>query len=407
MTLRKSRKTAPQRAETVMTDHDLVKALYRAVLGREADPDGLTGWVEQLESDNDPSAVLAGLLGSQEAHDHQQARSANRTDAPAMSDDSYVRELYRACFDRDIDEEGLSLWSERLRETGDATAVLAGFLASQEAHDDRRGPAAAATCVSLAKRAVTELGRNPRVVDVGAQLIGDGSHAYTPLTQYTPLDVIGFDPLAERMTERAESESAGEGSLTLLPFAVGDGRSHTLHINNDDATSSLFPLNQAHNARFNHLSTLYTVRTETIETRLLDDVLSPGTIDFLKLDIQGGELMVLQGAARSLSTTAVVHCEVEFSPLYEGQPLFPEIQNELKNYGFYLVDFVDPCRYHYLNGPSSVTADHLLWADAVFFRESDDADTLAAQSLIAAAVYQRPSLSEHLLNSASTARRQS
>jgi FkbM family methyltransferase len=319
--------------------------------------------------------------------------------APVMTHDAYVRALYRVCLGREADPGGLATWTEQLRTTGDATAVLAGLLGSDEArrHD---GTHAAQISATLATRAAEQLGRRLRVVDIGAQLIGDGTHAYTPLTDYTALDVIGFDPLADRMTERAASESAGDGSLTLLPYAIGDGGSHTLHINNDDATTSLFALNERHNADFNHLSTLHTVRTETLDTKTLDDALEPGPIDFLKLDVQGGELMVLRGASRSLATTAVVHCEVEFSPLYEAQPLYPDIQLELAEHGFYLVDFVDPGRYHYLTGPSATTGDRLLWADAIFFRETDDHDVLAAQALVAAAAYQRPSMAEHLLGRA-------
>nr|MCW2729126.1 FkbM family methyltransferase [Aeromicrobium sp.] len=319
--------------------------------------------------------------------------------APAMSDEDFIRALYRACLGREADVSGLAGWTAQLKSTGDPTAVLAGLLASQEAHI-HSGAKTAAACASLAPQAAARLGRNPRVIDIGAQLIGDGTHAYTPLVAFTPLDVIGFDPLADRMTERASSESAGAGSLTLLPYAIGDGASHTLHINNDDATTSLFPLNVEHNARFNHLATLHTVSTENLDTRRLDDVLEPGPVDFLKLDIQGGELMVLQHAARTLSATAVVHCEVEFSPIYAGQPLYPEIQTELAKYGFYLVDFVDQARYHFNTGPGATTDDQLVWADAVFFRETTDPEALAAQALIAAAVYQRPSLAEHLLGRA-------
>lgn len=318
--------------------------------------------------------------------------------SPAMSPEEFVRALYVVCLGREADPGGLSHWVDQLIREGDPTAVLAGIMTSAEAR--RLRGATFEECRPLAERALKQLNRHPRIVDIGAQLIGDGTHAYTPLTSLTPLDVIGFDPLAERMTERAATESAGNGSLTLLPYAIGDGRSHTLHINNDDATSSLFALNLRHNSYFNHLSTLHTVDTEILQTRPLDQALDPGKIDFLKLDIQGGELMVLEGAARSLAETAVVHCEVEFSPIYEGQPLYPAIQTELAKYGFFLVDFVDPGRYHYLTESGTTGDERLLWADAVFFRETDEPETLAAQALIAAAVYKRPSLAEHLLGRA-------
>jgi FkbM family methyltransferase len=185
--------------------------------------------------------------------------------------------------------------------------------------------------------------------------------------------------------------------LTLVPFAVGDGRAHTLYVNNDDATSSIFPLNETHNVCFNHLSELRTVRTEQIPTRCLDDLLPDGVVDFLKLDVQGAELLVLQGADRTLSRTAVVHSEVEFSPIYLGQPLFSDVERHLRARDFTLIDLVISGRYHYLTPSRRVAEDRLLWADAVFFRETDDPATQRVQALVAASVYRKPTLAEHLL----------
>jgi len=157
--------------------------------------------------------------------------------------------------------------------------------------------------------------------------------------------VIGFEPLEERLTERASVENGT--SLTLLPYAVGDGRPHTFYINNEDATSSLYPLNEAFCSAFEGLRTLKTVRETKIETVRLDDALVQYSIpiDFLKLDIQGSELTALAGAEAALERTAVVHCEVEFAPIYEGQPLYPEIQAFLNAKGFALIDILVSHRY--------------------------------------------------------------
>jgi FkbM family methyltransferase len=45
-------------------------------------------------------------------------------------------------------------------------------------------------------------------------------------------------------------------------------------------------------------------------------------IDFLKLDTQGAELDVLRGGEQSLSPVRALEIEVEFNPIYIGQPLF-------------------------------------------------------------------------------------
>jgi FkbM family methyltransferase len=254
----------------------------------------------------------------------------------------------------------------------------------------------------IATLASRQLARPPRIVDVGAQLLASEGHVYDPLKKFAPIAVIGFDPLEERIQERTSAESGQ--NVTLLPYAIGDGAEHTLHINNDDATSSLFPLNVAYNEPFEHLTWLRTVRTEIVATHTLDEVLSADPVDFLKLDIQGGELMVLRAAPETLKRTAVVHCEVEFSPIYEGQPLYPEIQQHLNANGFELIDLFVPHRYQHLGNWTIPTQDRLMWADAVFFRRTEDRGTLAMQALIAATVYRKPSFARHLLELAGGAK---
>lgn len=303
-----------------------------------------------------------------------------------MTPAGLVDGLYRLVLGRPADPEGLAHWQQRA-----PSDVLAALLAS-----DEYAARAAQSGDDLVKAALSRLNRLPRIVDVGAQTHVDGVHPYTPLLEVTPADVVGFDPLSERLQERADLEGRTEGSLTLLPYALGDGGTHTLYVNNDDATSSLFPLNTAHNAAFNHLHTLRTVETRQVQTRRLDDVLPAGPVDLLKLDVQGAELMVLQGGRDTVSRAAVVHCEVEFAPIYVGQPLFPDIHAELDGHGFYLVDLLVPHLYHYV-GTGRESSDRLLWADAVFLRDVDDLETRAAQALIAASMYGKLSLAAALL----------
>lgn len=244
----------------------------------------------------------------------------------------------------------------------------------------------------ITRAALDRVQERLRVVDVGAQALGYEAHVYAPLAAATQVEVVGFDPLEARMHERAAKDGT---AVTLLPHALGDGRSHTLYVNNEDSTSSLLPLNSQYLAHFEHLHTLETVQTLEVETRRLDDVLPAGRVAFLKLDVQGAELMVLQNGPRTLADTAVVHCEVEFSPLYEDQPLYADVEQELKRADFYLVDLLVPHRYSYSG--ATRTSDQLLWADAVFFKATDDRSVRSVQALIAATVYGKLSLAEHLL----------
>lgn len=313
-----------------------------------------------------------------------------------MDEQSYVSALYRVVLNREPDPAGLRDWIAVLRDKGDATAVLAGLLGSPEyrAATEAR-PAVANDAMLLAL--VHELkGRRLTIIDVGAQNLPYEGHVYQALcVPSIPHRIIAFEPLLDRMHDRKALENGG--SIEMLPHAVGDGTQQMLHVNNEDATSSLFPLNEEFDSQFKHLSGLRTLRREPIETRRLDDVLPTNSVDFLKLDVQGAELLALRGAEQTLARTAVVHCEVEFAPIYAGQPLYPELQTFLGSCGFELIDLLISHRYSYVVPSGRDARDRLVWADAVFFREDADPNMLLAQALAALLVYRKPTLSEHLL----------
>jgi len=61
-------------------------------------------------------------------------------------------------------------------------------------------------------------------------------------------------------------------------------------------------------------------------------------IEILKMDIQGGELLALQGADRLLSEARVdlIYCEVLFAPLYEQGAMFDQVWRFVERYGYSL-----------------------------------------------------------------------
>ncbi|MCX7900099.1 MAG: FkbM family methyltransferase [Methylocystis sp.] len=233
------------------------------------------------------------------------------------------------------------------------------------------------------------------IVDIGAQNLAGEQHVYSPLcVPEVKHRIIGFEPLEHRASER----SADESGAIIYPVAIGDGSEQTLYINNDDATSSIYQLDEEFCSAFEHLNTLKLASKSKLKTSRLDDVLPPEPVEFLKLDIQGAELMALENGLKVLGRTAVIHCEVEFDQIYRNQPLFHDVSKLLAEQGFYLVDLLISHRYYYKNSLGAQTADRLLWADAVFFRSSTENSVLEAQAVISARVYDKRSLAAHLLD---------
>lgn len=317
-----------------------------------------------------------------------------------------VRALYRALLGREADAAGLAYWTDTLvdgrLDLAALTTTLAASdeyratLAHQHAHAGLRARVAAAAATALADSPL-------RIVDVGAQILADEQHVYAALAGHgLPCHIVGFEPIADKLTERRQADGA---TVRMYPDFIGDGNNHTFHLNVPDATSSLLPFNTALTEQLVHLSQLRTARTGQVATRTLDDVLADdATVDFLKLDIQGFELPALRHAGAVLARTNVVHCEVSFAELYQGQGLFSEIEQLLRGHGFDFIDLSHSCRYAY-HGPFEGSRDRLGWGDAVFFRRAAGlaGRDLLAQAAIALLVYDKPSLAAALAGPAHAA----
>ncbi len=240
-----------------------------------------------------------------------------------------------------------------------------------------------------------------KIVDVGAMALGADTDPYARLTRALRCEVIGFEPL------EAECEllnlNAGP-DRAYLPYAVGDGSEQTFHRCNAGMTSSLFEPNTALLALFHELEELVrVVETRRVQTRRLDDIPQASGADYLKVDVQGGELMVFQGAVNLLRGVLVVHTEAEFVPLYKGQPLFAELDQFLRKQGFLLHRLADVSgrRFRALElPPGAVSANQFLWCDAVYVRDFTAFDQLSAPQLLKLAAILHENYGSHDLAAA-------
>ena len=103
---------------------------------------------------------------------------------------------------------------------------------------------------------------------------------------------------------------------------------------------------------------------EKVALRTLDsiapDYMDSDSIAFIKIDTQGYETQVMNGAKKLMSQIVGLQVEISLVPLYKGQCLFDEMLKKLKNDGFELWSistvFSDP------------NTGQLLQVDATFFR---------------------------------------
>ena len=77
--------------------------------------------------------------------------------------------------------------------------------------------------------------------------------------------------------------------------------------------------------------------TVIVQTETLDNFCQNGhisKIDFIHIDVQGAELMVLTGARQMLPAINCIWLEVEAVELYKGQPLKADVEDFMRNNGF-------------------------------------------------------------------------
>ncbi len=180
------------------------------------------------------------------------------------------------------------------------------------------------------------------VVDIGANPIGDPP-PYAVLQETGLVSLVGFEPQESAYQALLEQLRPDE---RILPYAVGDGRKHTLNVYKASGLTSLFKLRNKTLRAMRGLSGPGRLIGEVeVDTRRLDSIKEIDRIDFLKIDIQGGELAVFKYGKKKLANTLAIQTEVGFFPLYEGQPLFGDVDVFLRSVGFAFHRFMHVARF--------------------------------------------------------------
>ena len=170
------------------------------------------------------------------------------------------------------------------------------------------------------------------VVDIGANR---GQFATFARTMFPQSQIYSFEPL-DGPAQLFRRHLGQEDRVHLFINAIGDhAGDRTIFVASSDDSSSLLRPTNAQNQIFG----ITVARTEQVSVRRLSECLSRGQLQrpaLLKIDVQGAELDVLRGSADLLNLFDVVYVECSYVPLYEGQPLYPEIARWMDGRGFHL-----------------------------------------------------------------------
>jgi len=175
--------------------------------------------------------------------------------------------------------------------------------------------------------------------------------------------LVSFDPLSAALP-LLRRRAAADHDWQVVPIGLGDfdGQA-TINVAGNSESSSLLGMLPLHT---DVLPVAGYVGTETVTIRKLDSIIgehaAPGQPLFVKMDAQGFEKKILDGAAGSLAAIAGFQIELSPSPLYAGEATLAEMVQYLADRGFVLMG-VEP-------GWSHGTTGQLMQMDGVFFRQA-------------------------------------
>jgi FkbM family methyltransferase len=175
--------------------------------------------------------------------------------------------------------------------------------------------------------------------------------------------IISFEPLPQAYTALIK-QAHRDGNWFVQPRCAVGAEEGEVEINvaANSASSSILPMlskheNAAPESRYTH--------KECVELITLDSVLEKYTTStdniLIKVDTQGYEWAVLDGAAQALKQSKGVLLELSLVPLYKDQKLWQELIERLSiaHYSLYAIQ----------TGFTNLTTGQTLQIDGLFFRK--------------------------------------
>jgi FkbM family methyltransferase len=209
------------------------------------------------------------------------------------------------------------------------------------------------------------------VIDVGAS---GGLHSRWPKIAGSNFKAMLFEP-DPREYDRLK-QSVGDNYIVLNSALSNSPQELKFNLCRKQQASSIFMpnfelLNKYPDAQRYDIVNTITMKTDTMDNQLHKAGLME--VDFIKIDTQGYDLSILEGAVKTLENVSGLEIEVEFLPIYKDQPLFREVDQFITSRGFELIDLK---RYYWRrNNTQRYGADkkgQIIFGDALYFRNPEN-----------------------------------
>ena len=197
------------------------------------------------------------------------------------------------------------------------------------------------------------------VLDVGGN---EGQFAADALSAPGNHKVVSFEPLSSAHGLISKAAQGNPRWEIAERCAIGEARGVTkINISNFSGSSSLRPMNDTH---LKAAPTTGYVGSEDCEIFRIDDIgrqyIKPDDRVLLKIDTQGYEKNVLDGATGIMDQVVAMQIEVALVELYDGETLALDLIRSVLDQGFSVFAFC--------NGLGEKKTGRLLQADVFFIR---------------------------------------
>jgi FkbM family methyltransferase len=182
--------------------------------------------------------------------------------------------------------------------------------------------------------------------------------------------IVSFEPTSEAHSQLCRAARNDPSWTVAERVAIGDFDGQTqIHIANNSVSSSLLSMLASHQSAapesgFVATEVVPIARLDSIAPRFLPDHNSI----FIKIDVQGFEKKVLDGAPKLLERAVGLQLELSLTPLYEGETLFHPMVEYLRAIDFDL--------WALIPGFVDKSNGRLLQVDGVFFQRRGDDQSL-------------------------------
>jgi FkbM family methyltransferase len=179
------------------------------------------------------------------------------------------------------------------------------------------------------------------IIDAGANV---GQFSSSAAAFFPEALMHSFEPLVSCF-EALKTNTKKVNNISAHNFALGlDNRRIKFYVNSDEQSSSALKTTALRLEIFPGKHEVEEVQVDQISLDSFFEVGLDGANILLKIDVQGLEEQVLQGAIKILPSIRYVLLEASVKPMYEGELGVREMIDVTEKLGFKLVSFINASR---------------------------------------------------------------